>query len=169
MWVSRAHRPYNILNQLTKADIVFREIKEHLGNPPVYFLDVRPAQEYPLGIVCSHEVAEQITRVTKALPYSMEKSPTMAFIEPVTGPSSILTRQGEEWKGLRRRFNPGFAPQHLLTLLPCILDRSWHFFEILDSYAASGEVFSLDELCINLTFDIIGKSLYLQYNYPNTI
>lgn len=81
----------------------------------------------------------------------------------------MLIVQGEEWKALRRRFNPGFAPQHLLSLLPCILDRSWHFFEILDSYAANGEVFSLDELCINLTFDIIGKFLYLQSNCPNTI
>ncbi|RJE25349.1 Cytochrome p450 [Aspergillus sclerotialis] len=138
------------------VDILFREIKEHLGNPPVYLLDVRPAQSYPIGILCNHEVAEQVSRATKALPYSMDKSPTMDFMEPLTGPSSVLTSQGEEWKALRRRFNPGFAPQHLLTLLPCILDRSWHFFEILDRYAASGEVFSLDELCINLTFDIIG-------------
>lgn len=141
----------------------------------MYFLDVRPAQRAPLGILCNHEVAEQVTRATKALPYSMDKSPTMDFMEPLTGPSSVLTRQvsnaylimilanvvvqGEEWKALRRRFNPGFAPQHLLTLLPCILDRSWHFFEALDRYAASGEVFTLDELCINLTFDIIGESL----------
>ena len=81
------------MNHLTNADILFREIKEHLGNPPVYLLDVRPAQGYPLGLICSHEVAEQISRATKALPYSMDKSPTMDFMEPMTGPHSILTRQ----------------------------------------------------------------------------
>ena len=59
----------------------------------MYFLDVRPAQRAPLGILCNHEVAEQVTRATKALPYSMDKSPTMDFMEPLTGPSSVLTRQ----------------------------------------------------------------------------
>lgn len=155
--------------------MVFTEIKEHLGNPPVYLLDVRPAQGYVLGIICSHEVAEQVTKSSRIFPYSVPKTPTMDFMEPMIGPRSVLsnqvgrsdpsmryllmhTSQGEQWKALRRRFNPGFAPQHLLGLLPCILDRSWRFFEILDSYAASGEEFALDELCINLTFDIIGNT-----------
>jgi cytochrome P450 len=66
--------------------------------------------------------------------------------------------QAEEWKALRRRFNPGFAPQHLMTLLPCILDKTWYFLEHLDGYARTGEAFCLDEFCTNLTFDIIGGS-----------
>lgn len=46
-----------------------------------------------------------------------------------------------------------------MTLLPCILDKTWYFLEHLDGYARTGEVFTLDELCTNLTFDIIGNTL----------
>lgn len=43
-----------------------------------------------------------------------------------------------------------------MSLLPCILDKAWRFLENVDRYARSGEEFALDELCVNLTFDIIG-------------
>jgi len=43
-----------------------------------------------------------------------------------------------------------------MTFLPCILDKTWYFLEHLDNHARTGDVFKLDELCINLTFDIIG-------------
>lgn len=46
-----------------------------------------------------------------------------------------------------------------MTLLPCILDKAWRFLENVDRYACSGEEFALDELCVNLTFDIIGMLL----------
>ncbi|GJP97931.1 cytochrome P450 [Aspergillus niger] len=136
-------------------DIVFGEIQEHLGNPPLMFFDLRPVQ-FRLCVVGSHEVAEQISRSTKSFPYGMKKSPTMDALEPLLGPYSIITQEGEHWKSLRKRFNPGFAPQHLVTLLPCILDKAIQFTDILDAYARSGEEFSLDERCVSLTFDIIG-------------
>lgn len=43
-----------------------------------------------------------------------------------------------------------------MTLLPCILDKTWYFLEHLDGYARTGEEFNLDGFCTNLTFDIIG-------------
>lgn len=44
-----------------------------------------------------------------------------------------------------------------MTLLPRIVAMSRRFVETLDRHAKSGEEFRLDEPCINLTFDIIGK------------
>lgn len=64
--------------------------------------------------------------------------------------------QGEHWKLQRRRLSPGFAPQHLLTTLPIILDKTQYFLSHLDRLASTGDQFSLDELATNLTFDIIG-------------
>ena len=64
--------------------------------------------------------------------------------------------QGEEWKAHRKRFNSGFAPQHLVTLLPQILQKTSIFTAKLDKIAASGEVVEMDPICTNLTFDIIG-------------
>lgn len=136
-------------------DIVLQEIRRHLGNPPLFLLDLRPIQR-PLVIVCSHEVAEQVSKSTKELPYSVPKSPTIKALEPLLGPNSILSAHGEQWRSLRKRFNPGFAPQHLMSLMPCILDKAWRFLENLDRHALDGNEFSLDEPCVNLTFDIIG-------------
>lgn len=48
-----------------------------------------------------------------------------------------------------------------MSLLPCILDKTDHFLGHLDRYARTGDEFCLDELCINLTFDIIGRILRL--------
>jgi cytochrome P450 len=65
-------------------------------------------------------------------------------------------KQNEDWKQTRKRFNPGFAPQHLMSLLPCILDKTDIFVHHLDNLANSGKEFTLLKFAINLTFDIIG-------------
>ncbi|OJK03477.1 hypothetical protein ASPACDRAFT_1862831 [Aspergillus aculeatus ATCC 16872] len=136
-------------------DEVLLEIKAHLNHPPLFVLDLRPIQ-YPLCVIGDHEVAEQISRSSKEFPYSMTKSPTIKDLHSLIGMGSILGANGEEWKTLRKRFNPGFAPQHLMTLLPQIVAMSRRFVETLDRHAKSGEEFRLDVPCINLTFDIIG-------------
>lgn len=67
--------------------------------------------------------------------------------------------QGDYWKSLRKRYNAGFAPSHLMTLLPRILDKTSIFLDNLDALARSGEEFKLEPLCTSLTFDIIGTVL----------
>ncbi|KAL2810534.1 cytochrome P450 [Aspergillus granulosus] len=136
-------------------DQVFLEIAQKLHKPPLFIADLRPVL-YSICVICSHEVAEQISRSSKTFPYSLPKGDVLDNFIPLIGKGSIISAQGSEWKSLRKRFNPGFAPQHLISLLPGILDRVQRFVEILDSHAVSGEVFALNEPCINLTFDIIG-------------
>jgi hypothetical protein len=52
--------------------------------------------------------------------------------------------------------------------MPCILDKAWRFLENLDRHALDGNEFSLDEPCVNLTFDIIGapSPLFTQSTAP---
>ena len=64
------------------------------------------------------------------------------------------------WKSLRKRFNPGFAPQHLMTLLPSILDKTQLFINNMDHLATVGQDFQMDSYCTALTFDIIGRPLH---------
>lgn len=152
---------------------------EALGRPPFFLVDNRPIVP-PMLIVASHEVAEQISRPSKDFPYSVTKSSSVDRIFDLIGPNSILLKQveqpflffnpsfqiqpilrclchqNEEWKQVRKRFNPGFAPQHLMTLLPIIVEKCTPYLDILDGYVASGKTFSLDEPTTNLTFDIIG-------------
>ncbi|KAI9897401.1 hypothetical protein N3K66_007257 [Trichothecium roseum] len=128
---------------------IFREIHEAVGKPPIFVLDNYPVVP-AIVIVCSHEVAEQISRSSSVLPYGARKSSSLNHIVDLIGPNSILLKQ------VRKRFNPGFAPQHLMTLLPVILEKVGKYLEILDQLARSGEEFSLDDYTTNLTFDIIG-------------
>ncbi|KAH8901898.1 cytochrome P450 [Coniochaeta sp. PMI_546] len=130
-------------------------IHEFLGRPPAFVIDLRPVS-YPILVVANHEVAEQVSRVSSLFPWSVTKSPTNHVHDQLIGKDSMNTKEGEEWKVLRKKFNPGFAHQHLMTLLPLIMNKTWQFMEHLDRYAKTGEEFPLGELLTNLTFDIIG-------------
>ncbi|KAG8157057.1 hypothetical protein KVR01_013047 [Diaporthe batatas] len=111
----------------------------------------------PMVVITSHEVAEQISKPSKYFPqYGVPKAPSVDRIVSLIGPNSILFKQNEEWKEVRKRFNPGFAPQHLITLLPLIIEKAMPYFAVLDGFSRTGEEFSLDEATTNLTFDVIG-------------
>lgn len=56
---------------------------------------------------------------------------------------------------LRKRFATGFAPNHLMGLLPCILDKLDPTLAHLNNLARNAEAFSLKRLAANLTIDVI--------------
>ncbi|KAI1455996.1 cytochrome P450 [Annulohypoxylon moriforme] len=136
-------------------DAIFAEMFEALGKPPIMLLDNWPVVP-PMVIVASHEVAEQVSKPSNKFQYSAPKSPSVDRIVDLIGPNSILLKQNEKWKEVRRRFNPGFAPQHLMTLLPVIIEKATPYMQILDKLAHDGATFQFDQLTTNLTFDIIG-------------
>ena len=53
--------------------------------------------------------------------------------------------------------NPGFASNHLMTLVPSIVDHSIVFTDKLAEHAKMGEVFRLEEDATRLTGEIIGN------------
>jgi cytochrome P450 len=150
---------------------MFEMLLQDAGRPDFLFVDLRPVSQ-PMVIVASHEIAEQISRATKLYPTSVFKSPTVqSGFARLIGAYSIITEEGESWKGLRKRFNPGFAHSHLLSLLPTIIAKSTTFMGKLDVLAESKKEFELDPLCTNLTFDIIGDivtNIDLKAQEPNT-
>lgn len=60
---------------------------------------------------------------------------------------------------MRKLFNLGFAPKHLMTLWSVVLDKTKIFVQFLDEHAAKADVFDLSSPCTNLTFDIIGTQI----------
>ncbi|KAI1385039.1 cytochrome P450 [Hypoxylon trugodes] len=112
-------------------DAIFADMYRALGQPPVMLLDNWPIVP-PMVIVASHQVAEQLSK------------PSQRF------------NINERWKAVRKRFNPGFSPQHLLTLLPVILDKAAPYMEHIDEFVRTGHTFPLDQFMTNLTFNIIG-------------
>ncbi|TDZ32564.1 putative sterigmatocystin biosynthesis P450 monooxygenase stcS [Colletotrichum spinosum] len=138
-----------------QVDPAFGDMCEAMGNPPVLLFDLRPVSR-PILLIRSHDVAEQVSRQSKMWPYSTPKSDTMDYLKPLLGERSIVLASGTPWKDTRKHFNSGFAPQHLMSLLPVILDNMRPFLSKLDQLVESGQVFELEPLCTNLTFDIIG-------------
>ncbi|OLN86610.1 putative sterigmatocystin biosynthesis P450 monooxygenase stcS-like protein 3 [Colletotrichum chlorophyti] len=138
-----------------QLDPAMGDMSESLGNPPVLLFDLRPISR-PMLLIRTHDVAEQISRQSKMWPYSTPKSDTMFFLKPLLGERSIVMTQASAWKDMRKHFNPGFAPQHLMSLMPVILEKTEIFIDKLDKLASTGEEFELEPLCTNLTFDIIG-------------
>ncbi|KAI1352317.1 cytochrome P450 [Xylaria sp. FL0043] len=136
-------------------DYIFSDMHEALGRPPLMFVDLRPINR-PMVLITNHEIAEQVSRASELFPTSPPKS-FLKYLEPLIGPTSILASHGDEWKVLRKRFSPGFAPKHLGTLLPCILDKTSLFISHLDHFARTEAEFPLVPLVVNLTFDIIGS------------
>ncbi|KAE8320592.1 cytochrome P450 [Aspergillus sergii] len=143
-------------NNKRHIDAVFSEMYEALGKVPAFIVDL-----YPIGplmcVVCCHEVAEQITKPSRAFPYSLPKAPTTRAFDGLFGSRSIVIAEGDDWSSLRRRFNPGFSSQNLVRLLPYIVEKTQRFIGILNEFTTSGEAFEMNELCTNLTFDIIGS------------
>lgn len=132
---------------------------------PLLQFDLRPALGMPINVICSHAVAEECAKPSHAFRYSLPKSYTIAPIVPLIGSQSLLIKEEEDWKAVRKTFNPGFAPTHLSSLLPLIVDRTKRFITNLEEKAATGEVFELESLCTTVTFDIIaGVALNMDVN-----
>ncbi|KAI0813897.1 cytochrome P450 [Xylaria sp. FL0064] len=139
-------------------DKIFEEMWVSMGRPPLMLVDLRPVTA-PMVLVPSHDIAEQISKPTQLYPYSTTKSPTWTHMIPIIGESSILGKEGSDWKNLRKKYNQGFTSQHLFQLLPLILKKMGPFCDYLDRFSATGEEFSLEKLISNLTFDVIGAAV----------
>ncbi|KAI2466197.1 cytochrome P450 [Annulohypoxylon bovei var. microspora] len=74
----------------------------------------------------------------------------LAWLSPYYVEVALRGTQGISWS--YRRPN---AHQHLITFLPCIIEKSFTFLENLDRFSQTGGAFSLIQLTGNLTFDII--------------
>ena len=57
----------------------------------------------------------------------------------------MVSLEGAHWKRLRKMFNPAFAPSHLETMIPAIVEESVVFIEKLREVAGSGKVIRMNE------------------------
>ncbi|KAJ4314247.1 hypothetical protein N0V94_006555 [Neodidymelliopsis sp. IMI 364377] len=137
-------------------DEMLYEQAEKLGFPPVLLVDWRPIEKFPILFVLDNEVAEQITRPSKAYRNSMPKHPAIQQLAPLVGARSLVTTDGDEWNALYKRIRPGFQPNHLLGLVNVIVDKTMTFIQLMEEKANTGESFCLDSYTTNLVFDIIG-------------
>ena len=119
---------------------------------PVFYLDMWPFS-LPLLVVASPLAAYQLTQE-----HSQPKSEGLRnYLRPFTDNNDLLSMEGRMWKDWRNVYNPGFSPSHLITLVPETLHEISTFSEILRQLVRKGDMFSLEDVTVKLTMDIIGR------------
>ncbi|KAI1424706.1 cytochrome P450 [Xylaria sp. FL1777] len=138
-------------------DYIFCEMLKVTGWPQLLLLDIWPFRS-PLLVVASHEISEQLSKPTESFPFGSPKMPTMATeLGRLLGAKSVITASDEEWRTIRKKYNPAFSHQQALGYTTLILEKVNIFFEKLDTIATSGIEFELLQLCLSFSFDVIVK------------
>jgi cytochrome P450 len=118
-----------------------------------FYLDSWPFSP-PVLVVISPHAMSQFTQENVTL----QKHKLMRqFLRPLTGKHDLVSMEGQLWKKWRTIFNPGFSATHLATMVPGIMEDVLVFRDILRQRAEQGNIFSLEETTLNVTFDVIGR------------
>jgi cytochrome P450 len=58
----------------------------------------------------------------------------------------MVAISGDHWRRVRKMFNPAFAPSHLDTLIPAIVEESVVFVEKLREVADTGNIVRMNDM-----------------------
>lgn len=72
-------------------DEMLYEQAEKLDFPPVLLVDWRPIEKFPILFILDNDVAEQVTKPSKAYTTSMPKHPAIQQLAPLVGARSLVT------------------------------------------------------------------------------
>ncbi|KAM7203984.1 Cytochrome P450 [Rhypophila sp. PSN 637] len=81
------------------------------------------------------------------------------FCKPITGGPTIFDLGEEEWKPWRAIFSKGFQGDHIMSLVPAIIQETLVYADTLNNIATKGEICLLDPITLRFTIDIIGKTI----------
>lgn len=133
---------------------VFGEIHRRFSRGGALYQDLWPFAE-PFLIITSPYLANQFTSPPIALnkPDALRK-----WTWSISGGISVFDAPAEEWKPLRTLFNRGFSSNHLMTLVPCIIEETQVYCETLRQHAIAGDMFYLDPINLRYMLDVIGRT-----------
>ncbi len=64
-----------------------------------------------------------------------------------------------EWKPLRAVFSKAFSTEHVLSLIPEMVDETMVYSKTLRQLAEEKRLFHLDLITLRFTIDVIGKTI----------
>lgn len=117
----------------------------------VFYLNLWPFND-PLMVIANPHVASQVENAFLGKPVNIS-----ATLDIINGGPSLMTMHGSTWKRWRALFNPGFAAGYMTTLAPAIADEVGVFCDLLKNKATGGQLFTLEEYTLRLTFDVIAR------------
>ena len=143
--------------------VLFEAFRRQNQLPPVFYVDSWPFG-YQALVVGSPDAAYQITQ-EHSLPKFMS---LRYFLKPLVGVNNLVSMEGQLWKTWRGIFNPGFSANHLMTLVPGIVENTLIYCDHLCKHAEKGGLFQMEEMTTKLTVDIIGKIILYATARNNT-
>ena len=150
-------------------DYGFEEIWRELREPGCFLVDLAPVEDRGFLIIAEPQYVEAVVNSSEEFKYSIPKSNNYHALKPVLGAESIITKEGVEWKAMRKRFNPSFQPKYIHSLTGSIVSRVTIFGERLQFLAKSGVTFQMADYAQDLTTDIITQLTIAQdFNVQST-
>lgn len=125
--------------------------KYNLWSKGLVYIDTYPLANDNVLISATPEAAAGITE------RNFVRHPFMTnFYGRIVGIKSMTLAEGQQWKDMRKTFNPGFSLTNVMTLMPDIVKQGEILAGKLSEIAKKGGfVESLDEIARGVTLDII--------------
>ncbi len=125
--------------------------KYNLWSKDLIYIDTFPLANDNVLIAATPEAVAEITE------RNFVRHPFMTnFYGRIVGIKSMTLAEGQQWKDMRKTFNPGFSLTNIMTLMPEIVKQGEILTEKLSEIAKNGGFAgSLDELARGVTLDII--------------
>ncbi|MCJ1311863.1 hypothetical protein MMC25_005536 [Agyrium rufum] len=144
--------PANAHYQNALGDIA----REHFPAENLFYIDTWPVSGILLVNV-SPEIASQV----HADPHVSMQRPLLLprWFQPISGGPNLFDLPESQWKPWRSVFSKGFNAEHVLSLVPDMVDETAVYCETLAGLAQKGEMFYLDPVTLRFTIDVIGKTI----------
>ena len=131
--------------------------RKYFADEGVFYLDLWPVSGLFLTVV-SPQVAIQATQTNPNIS-SERPSLLRRFFKPIAGGPNLFDLPEKEWKPWRTIFNKGFSADHVLTLVPGMVEETLLYQETLRGLARRQEMFFLDPITLRFTMDLVGRTI----------
>lgn len=133
---------------------IFEVIVSRFGKNGAVYLDLWPFAE-PFLILTSPHLANQ----ANSPPVALEKPNALkVWTWSLSGGTNLFDAPPEEWKPLRALFSRGFSANHLMNLVPFIVEETQVYCNILREHAKLADLFFLDTTNVKFMLDVIGRT-----------
>lgn len=130
--------------------------REHFQKEGCYYIDMWPVSGL-LFIIVSPHIANQIHANPNM---SMQRPPLLPrFFKPIAGGPNMFDMRETDWKPWRAVFSRAFSTEHVLSLVPDMVEETTVYCETLRKLAEQKEMFQLDLVTLCFTIDVIGKTI----------
>ena len=131
--------------------------REHFIDEGAFYLDLWPMSGLFL-VVISPGIGVQVTQSNA--PLSLRRPLLLhRFFKPITGGLTLFDMPEEDWKPWRAVFNKGFSVEHVLSLVPGMVQETVIYADTLRSLAHKDEMVFLDIKTLRFTIDMIGRTI----------